>query len=130
MERGTIELSERYIRENCLPPWIAAFKAGTLGVMAGYPEIDGIPEHSSEKWNTQILRKELGFRGIVESEGNGFETLFYEQTMKLTPDDLMLLDEDMHWKVVPGIFDVMIGKSSADIVLTGPLEVESPQSSE
>jgi hypothetical protein len=130
MERGAIELSERYIRENYLPPWIAAFKAGTLGVMAGYPEIDGIPEHSSEKWNTQILRKELGFRGIVESEGNGFETLFYEQTMKLTPDDLMLLDEDMHWKVVPGIFDVMIGKSSADIVLTGPLEVESPQSSE
>ena len=46
--------------------------------------------------------------------------------MKLTPDDLMLLDEDMHWKVVPGIFDVMIGKSSADIVLTRPLQVGSP----
>ncbi|MGB8481317.1 MAG: fibronectin type III-like domain-contianing protein, partial [Acidobacteriaceae bacterium] len=44
-------------------------------------------------------------------------------TMKLTPDDLMLLDEDMHWKVVPGTFDVMIGKSSADIVLSGPFRV-------
>ena len=31
MERGAIELSERYIRENFLPPWIAAFKAGALG---------------------------------------------------------------------------------------------------
>jgi beta-glucosidase len=79
MERGAIELSERYIRENFLPPWIAAFKAGALGVMAGYPEIEGVPEHASEKWNTQILRNELGFRGIVDSEGNGFDTLLYEQ---------------------------------------------------
>ncbi len=78
MERGAIEVSERNIRENFLPPWIAAFKAGALGVMAGYPEIDDVPEHSSEKWNTKILRQELGFRGIVESEGGGFDSLIYE----------------------------------------------------
>ena len=78
MERGAIELSERYIRENFLPPWIAAFKAGALGVMAGYPEIEGVPEHASEKWNTQILRNELGFKGVVDSEGGGFGTLLYE----------------------------------------------------
>jgi beta-glucosidase len=78
MERGAVELSERNIRENFLPPWIAAFKAGALGVMAGYPEIDDVPEHSSEKWNTQILRQELGFQGIVQSEGGGFGTLIYE----------------------------------------------------
>lgn len=78
MERGAIEISERDIRENFLPPWIAAFKAGALGVMAGYPEIDDVPEHSSYKWNTKILRQELGFRGIVESEGGGFDTLVYE----------------------------------------------------
>ncbi len=78
LERGAIELSERSIRENFLPPWIAAFRAGALGVMAGYPEIDDIPEHSSELWNTKILRDELGFRGVVVSEGRGFNTLIYE----------------------------------------------------
>jgi beta-glucosidase len=83
MERGAIEVSERSIRENFLPPWIAAFKAGALGVMAGYPEIDDVPEHSSEKWNTKILRQELGFKGIVESEGGGFDTLIYEH---IVPD--------------------------------------------
>jgi beta-glucosidase len=45
-------------------------------------------------------------------------------TMKLTPDDLMLLNSDMHWKVVAGRFDVMIGKSSPEIVLRWPLQVE------
>ena len=78
MERGAIELSERSLRENYLPPWVAAFNAGALGVMAGYPEIDDVPEHSSEKWNTEILRNELGFRGIVESEGDGFDSIIYE----------------------------------------------------
>ncbi len=78
MERGAIELSERYIRENFLPPWIAAFRAGAWGVMAGYPDIEGVPEHASEKWNTKILRNELGFKGIVDSEGGGFSTLIYE----------------------------------------------------
>jgi len=81
MERGAIELSERYIRENFLPPWIAAFKAGALGVMAGYPDVEGVPEHASEKWNTQILRDELGFKGIVDSEGDGFSTLIYEHVV-------------------------------------------------
>ncbi len=78
LERGAIELSERALRENFLPPWIAAFKAGALGVMAGYPEIDDVPEHSSVKWNDTILRHELGFKGIEVSEGGGFGTLIYE----------------------------------------------------
>jgi beta-glucosidase len=78
MERGAIEISERSLRENYLAPWISAFNAGSLGVMAGYPEIDDVPEHSSQKWNTDILRHELGFKGIVESEGNGFDSIIYE----------------------------------------------------
>lgn len=78
LERGAIEVSERYIRENVLPPWIAAFRAGALGVMAGYPEVEDVPVHASEKWYTKILRQELGFKGIVMSEGGGFDTLVYE----------------------------------------------------
>ena len=45
-------------------------------------------------------------------------------TMELGPNDLMLLDRDMHWTVVPGAFDLMVGKSSADIELTGTLHLE------
>ena len=78
LERGAIELSERMLREDFLAPWKAAFKAGALGVMAGYPEIDDVPEHSSVKWNTDILRHELGFKGIEVSEGGGFGSLIYE----------------------------------------------------
>ncbi len=79
LERGAIELSERSLRENFLPPWEAAItKSGALGVMAGYPEIEDVPSHGSEKWMNHVLREELGFRGIVTSEGGGFDTLIYE----------------------------------------------------
>jgi beta-glucosidase len=79
LERGAIELSERMLREAFLPPWSAAItKYGALGVMAGYPEIDDVPAHGSEKWLTEVLRQELNFKGVVESEGGGFGTLIYE----------------------------------------------------
>lgn len=79
LERGAITLSERVLRRDILPPWTAAItKNGALGVMAGYPEIEDIPAHGSEKWMNDVLRQELGFKGIVTSEGEGFGTLIYE----------------------------------------------------
>jgi beta-glucosidase len=79
IERGAIELSERQLRENFLAPWTAGItKNGAHGVMAGYPEIEDVPGHASEKWLTQVLRNELGFQGMVVSEGDGFETLIDE----------------------------------------------------
>jgi len=83
LERGAIELSERALRENFLLPWTAAItKAGGLGVMAGYPEVEDVPAHASEKWMNDVLRQELGFQGVVESEGGGFGTLIYEHIVR------------------------------------------------
>jgi len=42
----------------------------------------------------------------------------------LTSEDLKLLDGDMHWVVVPGTIDIMIGRSSADIAVKGELAVQ------
>src|ERR1039458_8678744 len=50
--------------------------------MAGYPEIEDVPAHASEKWMNGILRQELGFRGVVEGEGGGFGTLIYEHIVR------------------------------------------------
>jgi len=79
LERGAMEISERMLRETFLPPWVAGIRgAGALGVMATYPAIDGVPVHASEKILTRILRDELGFEGLVLSEGGGLFTLLYE----------------------------------------------------
>lgn len=86
LERGAMEISERTLREVFLPPWVAGIKkAGAMGVMATYPSIDGLPAHVSEKVLTKILREELGFNGLVMSEGAGLAIPIYEKivsTMK------------------------------------------------
>jgi beta-glucosidase len=79
LERGAMEISERTLREIFLQPWVAGIKkAGALGVMATYPEIDDVPTHTSEKILTKILREELGFQGLVLGEGSGLSTPIYE----------------------------------------------------
>jgi beta-glucosidase len=44
-------------------------------------------------------------------------------TFTLKSEDLALLDQAMHWVVEPGEFEVMVGRSSADILLRGKFEV-------
>jgi beta-glucosidase len=79
LERGAVEVSDRCLRENFLPPWIGAIrKTGALGIMASYAEVEDVPAHASVKWINNVLRQEIGFKGFVISEGNGFATLLYE----------------------------------------------------
>ena len=78
LDRGALEVSERRLREVFLPSWVAAIHAGGLGVMAGYPVVLGVPTHASERQLTGMLREELGFQGVVQSEGGGFGTLITE----------------------------------------------------
>jgi beta-glucosidase len=79
LERGAMEISERELRDVFLPPWVAGIKKkGALAVMATYPAIDYKAVHSSDKILKGILREELGFRGIVLSEGMGISTLIDE----------------------------------------------------
>ncbi len=44
-------------------------------------------------------------------------------TFMLTPDDLKLLDRHMRWVLVPGDFEIMVGRSADDLPLKFTLEV-------
>ncbi|MDD4193486.1 MAG: glycoside hydrolase family 3 N-terminal domain-containing protein, partial [Mangrovibacterium sp.] len=83
LERGAMEISERKLREVFLPPWEAGIKkCGALAVMATYPAIDEETVHSSEYLLKKVLRDELGFEGIVLSEGRGISTILDEHMTK------------------------------------------------
>jgi beta-glucosidase len=79
-ERGAMEISDRKLRQSFLPPWMTGIKKnGALAVMATYPAIDGVAVHNSEKILKKILREEMGFEGIVLSEGGGITTIISER---------------------------------------------------
>jgi beta-glucosidase len=76
-DRAPVELSVRGVRENYLPPFAAAVRAGVRTVMVTSLEIDGEPVHASRYWLTDVLRGELGFTGVVVTD---WEDIYYLHT--------------------------------------------------
>jgi beta-glucosidase len=70
-QRGTIsaEVDERTMHEIYLPAFRAAVQQGKVwAVMASYNRINGTYATANELLETQILKKEWGFRGILMSD--------------------------------------------------------------
>lgn len=68
-------IGERELREIHLPAAKACAQAGVKGIMAAYNEIDGIPCHGNKKLLTDILRNEMGFKGVIMADGVAIDQL-------------------------------------------------------
>lgn len=67
-DRTTAWIPQRQLREYFLPSFRTAVDSGVTTLMANSGDINGIPVHSSHRILTDLLRGELGFRGIVDSD--------------------------------------------------------------
>ena len=67
-DRTTAWLPERQMRELFLPTFQSAIDAGVRTIMANSGEVNGVPVHSSHELLTDLLRTELGFQGVVDSD--------------------------------------------------------------
>jgi beta-glucosidase len=65
---NTTEISEHTLRQIYLPPFHAAVNAGSATIMSAFNSINGEPASANPFTLTQVLRKEWGFRGIVDSD--------------------------------------------------------------
>jgi beta-glucosidase len=73
---GPANISERILREVFFPPFINAVqRANAQAVMPSYNEIDGVPSHASVWLLHDILRGEMGFKGVVVSDYWGIRDL-------------------------------------------------------
>lgn len=68
---GDVGIGIRELRDIHLPPAKAAIEAGADLVMVAYNSIDGVPCITDRRLLTDILRGELGFKGVVMSDGGG-----------------------------------------------------------
>lgn len=72
---NNVELSERTLRDDYLPSYEAAIKAGALMVMTSFNTLNRIPS-SANKWlMRQILRGEMGFNGALISDWAAIEEI-------------------------------------------------------
>ncbi len=70
-----VELSEQRLREDYLPSYEAAVKAGALTVMPAFNTISGVPCSCNSYLLTAILRGEWGFEGMTISDANAIAEL-------------------------------------------------------
>jgi beta-glucosidase len=65
---NTTDMSEQRLRNLYLPPFKAAVDAGADTVMCSFNAINGVPGCADHHTETQILKKEWGFDGFIESD--------------------------------------------------------------
>ncbi len=65
---NTVELSEHTLRQFYLPPFHAAVDEGAATLMSAFNPLNGVPASANPFTLKQILRKEWGFEGIVDSD--------------------------------------------------------------
>jgi beta-glucosidase len=68
MEYAAVDMSDAELRETHLPPFVAAFAAGAGATMASFTDFNGIPVSANRRLLTDVLRGELGFRGVCVSD--------------------------------------------------------------
>jgi beta-glucosidase len=65
---ATTDLSEQRLRNLYLPPFKAAIEAGADTAMCSFNSINGVPGCGNHYTMTEILKREWGFDGFIESD--------------------------------------------------------------
>ena len=65
---NSTEISEHTLRQFYLPPFHAAVEEGAATIMSAFNALNAVPASANSFTLTQILRKEWGFQGIVDSD--------------------------------------------------------------
>ncbi|HEY7271534.1 MAG TPA: beta-glucosidase BglX [Actinoplanes sp.] len=84
---NTTDMSEQRLRNFYLPPFKAAVDAGADTVMCSFNSINGVPGCANSYTETDILKREWGFDGFIESDWTAVaETRACPPVPATTPD--------------------------------------------
>lgn len=78
LNTAEVNVGKRELHEVHLAPVAAAVKSGADVIMAAYNAVDGIPCHVNSYLLQKVLRGELGFDGIILSDGWGVERMILQ----------------------------------------------------
>ncbi|GJQ63160.1 MAG: glycosyl hydrolase [Melioribacteraceae bacterium] len=123
-DRTPAWIPERMVRDIFLPPFEEAVNQGCLTVMVNSGEINGIPTHSDSYLLTEVLKKELGFKGFIVSDWEDIERLHTRDMVAATPKEAvkMAVMAGMDMSMVP--FDYSFYELLVELVKDGEVPME------
>lgn len=71
VDRGDATISDTELRSMHLPGFIDAIDRGVVSVMASFSSVNGEKVHGSKALLTDMLKTELGFKGVVVTDWEG-----------------------------------------------------------
>ena len=111
-DRTPIYMPEIEMREYYLPQFRAAIKAGASSIMINSSDINGVPVHANKALLTDLLRKELGFEGLIVTDWEDIIRLHTIHKVAATPREavVMAINAGIDMSMVPGdysFFDLL-----------------------
>jgi beta-glucosidase len=91
IDRTPSFIPEIILREYYLPPFKEAIEAGASTIMINSAEINGIPCHGNKWLLTDLLRIELGFKGLVCSDWEDVIRLHTWHKIASTPKEAVMI---------------------------------------
>jgi beta-glucosidase len=102
IDQGDTQLEEAELRDIHLYPYLAAInEADVLTVMISYSSVNGKKMHASKYWITDVLKGELGFKGLVISDWEAIHQLpgsLYQQVVSSINAGVDMLMQPANWK--------------------------------
>jgi beta-glucosidase len=105
-DRTPSYIPEIELREYYLPQFREAVKAGSSTIMINSGEINGIPVHADKYLLTDVLRKELGFQGLIVTDWEDIKRLHDRHFVAATPRQavVMAVNAGIDMSMVPTDF--------------------------
>ncbi|MEO6723044.1 MAG: glycoside hydrolase family 3 N-terminal domain-containing protein [Ferruginibacter sp.] len=112
-DRTPIYMPEIEMREYYLTQFREAVKAGASTVMINSSEINGVPVHASKYLLTDVLRKELGFEGLIVTDWEDVKRVNDRHFVAATPREAvaMCVNAGIDMSMVPtdfSFYDLLI----------------------
>lgn len=90
-DRSPAYIPPQRLREIFVPPFRAAVDAGVETFMINSGEIDGVPVHANPALLTDLLRRDLGFKGVVISDWDDVMRLHTAHKVAADPKEAVFL---------------------------------------
>lgn len=112
-DRTPSYIPEYILREYLLPPFQEAVSNNVETVMINSGEINGVPVHASKYYLTDILRGELGFKGVAVSDWEDVIRLHTRHRVAATPKEAvrMAVEAGLDMSMVPldySFYDLLV----------------------
>ena len=122
-DRTPAWVPERQLREYFLPSFKEAIDAGAHTIMICSGEMNGIPVHADKRILTDLLKDELGFKGIVLTDWEDIKYLYSRHRVAENDYDAikMAVNAGIDMSMVP--MDLSFPKVLRELVENGEVEM-------